>query len=81
MTSLRDGLAGAGYTVMTFNYPYTERGSKRPDRTERLVEAHRAAAEFLGARVDDLFLAGRSMGGRIATYLVAEGFSSAGIIL
>ena len=46
MTSLRDGLAGAGYTVMTFNYPYTERGSKRPDRTERLVEAHRAAARI-----------------------------------
>ena len=81
MTSLRDGLADAGHTVMTFNYPYTERGSKRPDRTERLVEAHRAAAEFLGARVDDLFLAGRSMGGRMATYLVAEGFSAAGVIL
>jgi uncharacterized protein len=81
MTSLRDALAGAGYTVMTFNYPYTERGSKRPDRTERLVEAHRAAAEFLDARVDDLFLAGRSMGGRMATYLLAEGFSAAGVIL
>jgi hypothetical protein len=81
MTSLRDGLAEAGHTVMTFNYPYTERGSKRPDRTERLVEAHRAAAEFLGARVDNLFLAGRSMGGRMATYLVAEGFSAAGVIL
>jgi uncharacterized protein len=81
MTSLRDGLADAGHTVMTFNYPYTERGSKRPDRTERLVAAHRAAAEFLSARVDDLFLAGRSMGGRMATYLVAEGFSAAGVIL
>lgn len=81
MTSLLDALAGAGYTVMTFNYPYTERGSKRPDRTERLVEAHRAAAEFLDARVDDLFLAGRSMGGRMATYLLAEGFSAAGAIL
>jgi len=81
MTSLRDRLAGAGYTVMTFNYPYTERGSKRPDRTERLVEVHHAAAEFLGARVDGLFLAGRSMGGRMATYLVAEGFPAEGVIL
>ena len=41
-----DRLAGAGYTVMTFNYPYTERGSKRPDRTERLVEVHHAAADL-----------------------------------
>jgi uncharacterized protein len=81
MISLRDGLAGAGYTVMTFNYPYTERGSKGPDRTERLLEAHRAAAEFLGGRVDRLFLAGRSMGGRMATYLVAEGFPADGVIL
>jgi len=81
MTSLRDGLSGAGHTVMTFNYPYTERGSKSPDRAERLVEVHRAAAEFLEARVDHLFLAGRSMGGRMATYLVAEGFPADGVIL
>jgi hypothetical protein len=81
MSSLRDGLADAGHTVMTFNYPYAERGSKRPDRTEKLVETHRAAADLLGGRVDALFLAGRSMGGRIATYLVAEGYPAAGVIL
>jgi hypothetical protein len=81
MSALRDGLADAGHTVMTFNYPYTERGSKRPDRTEKLVEAHRAAADSLAERVDRLFLAGRSMGGRMATYLVAEGYPAAGVIL
>jgi predicted alpha/beta-hydrolase family hydrolase len=81
MAALRDGLAGAGHTVMTFNYGYTERGSKSPDRTEKLVEVHRAAADFLGERVERLFLAGRSMGGRMATYLVAEGYPAAGVIL
>ncbi len=81
MVSLRDGLAAAGHMVMTFNYPYTERGSKSPDRTEKLVEVHRAAADFLAERVDRLFLAGRSMGGRMATYLVAEGYPAAGIVL
>jgi predicted alpha/beta-hydrolase family hydrolase len=81
MVSLRDGLAGAGHTVMTFNYPYTERGAKRPDRTEVLVRCHRAAADHLAARVDHLFLAGRSMGGRMATYLVAEGYPAAGVVL
>lgn len=81
MIALRDGLAEAGHTVMTFNYRYTERGSKRPDRTETLVEVHRAAADFLAERVDRLFLAGRSMGGRIATYLVAEGYPAAGVVL
>ncbi|HSK05994.1 MAG TPA: alpha/beta family hydrolase [Acidimicrobiia bacterium] len=81
MSALRDGLAESGHTVMTFNYPYTERGSKRPDRTEKLVETHRAAAGFLAERVDRLFLAGRSMGGRMATYLVAEGYPAAGVVL
>ncbi len=81
MTGLREGLAGAGHTVMTFNYAYTERGSKRPDRTERLLEAHRAAADLLAGKVDRLFLAGRSMGGRMATYLVADGYPAAGVVL
>jgi uncharacterized protein len=81
MIALRDSLAAAGHLVMTFNYPYTERGSKRPDRTERLIEAHRAAGEFLAPKVDTLVLAGRSMGGRMATYLVADGFPATGVIL
>jgi len=81
MVALRRRLAAAGLRVMTFNYPYTERGTKSPDRSERLVECHRAAADVLGDTVDTLFLAGRSMGGRMATYLVAEGYSAAGVVL
>ncbi|MEX2651474.1 MAG: alpha/beta fold hydrolase [Acidimicrobiia bacterium] len=81
MVALRDRLAAAGHQVLTFNYPYTERGSKSPDRAERLVECHRAAAEVLGEKVDMIFLAGRSMGGRMATYLVAEGYPAAGVVL
>ncbi len=81
MVLLRDSLAGVGHTVATFNYPYTERGAKRPDRTEKLVACHRAAASFLRERVRHLFLAGRSMGGRIGTYVVAEGDDAAGLIL
>ncbi len=81
IVGLRDRLAAAGLLVLTFNYPYTERGSKSPDRAERLVECHRSAADALRARVDSLFLAGRSMGGRMATYLVAEGYPAAGVIL
>ena len=73
MVMLRNGLADAGHTVMSFNYPYTERGSKSPDRAEKLLACHQAAADFLSPTVDDLYLAGRSMGGRIGTYVVAEG--------
>lgn len=81
MVALRAGLADAGHTVMTFNYAYAERGAKRPDRTEKLVECHQAAAEALRQDVDSLFLAGRSMGGRMGTYLAAEGYESKGLIL
>ena len=81
MVMLRDALAGAGHTVLTFNYPYTERGSKSPDRAERLVDCHKAAAKHLRPNVERLFLAGRSMGGRIGTYVVAEGESADGLIL
>ncbi len=81
MVAIRQGLAKAGHTVMTFNYPYTERGSKRPDRTEKLVDCHQAAAETLRQNVDSVFLAGRSMGGRMGTYLAAEGYPCDGLVL
>lgn len=81
MVLLRDELAASGLLVMTFNYAYTERGSKRPDRSERLVECHRSAADVLARRVDRLFLAGRSMGGRMGTYLVAGGYQCDGLVL
>ena len=81
MAGLRSGLARGGHTSMTFNYPYMERGSKRPDRQETLVQCHRAAADRLAGTVDSMYLAGRSMGGRIGTYLAAEGYPARGLIL
>ncbi|MDH3464008.1 MAG: dienelactone hydrolase family protein [Acidimicrobiia bacterium] len=81
MAAIRSGLAEAGHLVMSFNYPYSERGAKRPDRTEKLVECHQAAAETLRPDVDHLFLVGRSMGGRMGTYLAAEGYPCAGLVL
>lgn len=81
VAGIRSGLAKGGLQVLTFNYPYTERGSKRPDRQERLLECHRAAADRLAGEVDRLFLAGRSMGGRMGTYLVAGGYPAAGLVL
>lgn len=81
IAGLRRGLAEGGLHVMSFNYPYTERGSKSPDRQEKLLTCHRAAADTLAADVDNLFLGGRSMGGRMGTYLVAGGYPAVGLIL
>ncbi|HEX6219647.1 MAG TPA: alpha/beta family hydrolase, partial [Acidimicrobiia bacterium] len=75
------GLATGGLKVMTFNYPYTERGSKRPDRQDKLLACHRAVADTISREVDELFFAGRSMGGRMGTYLVAGGYPAAGLVL
>ena len=81
MVMLRSGLAAGGHTVMTFNYPYTERGAKRPDRQEKLMACHRAAADSVAADVDRVVLAGRSMGGRMGTYLVAAGYPAEALVL
>ncbi len=80
--ALRDGLAGAGFPVLTFNYPYTEAGKKRPDTQAKLLECHRAVLAWFGAEVSErVVLAGRSMGGRMGTYLAAEGEPCDGLIL
>lgn len=77
---LRDGLAGEGIAVLTFNYPYTEAGRKAPDSQPVLLGCHRAVIDWASARWDNPVLAGRSMGGRMASYLVAEGAAVKGLV-
>lgn len=79
---LRDGLADAGFSVLTFNYPYTEAGKKRPDQQAKLLTCHRAVLQWFRDNVtDNIVLAGRSMGGRMGTYLASEGERCAGLVL
>ncbi len=82
VVALRDGLASFGFPVVTFNYPYTEAGKKSPDPPSRLLACHAAAAAWCRAELDPhVVLAGRSMGGRIASMLVAGGEPASGLIL
>lgn len=89
MAAARDGLAARGHTVLTFNYAYTEAGRKRPDAPGKLLAVHLAAARALAALVDDVVLAGKSMGGRMGSHLAAgvdqngkavERFEAAGLV-
>ncbi|HEX5723619.1 MAG TPA: alpha/beta family hydrolase [Acidimicrobiia bacterium] len=81
MVATRSALAAGGVRVMTFNYPYSEAGRNRPDATERLLATHRAALSKLADRSPGgTYLAGRSMGGRMGTYLAAEGVDVRGVI-
>lgn len=68
-------LAGHGVCTITFNFPYMEAKRRLPDRPP-LLEACFGRAIALGrARVPDdlpLFVAGKSMGGRMATHIAAQ---------
>ena len=63
--------------VVRFNFPYRERGAKVPDRMPVLMECIAKKAEGRAP----CFLGGRSMGGRAASMLAAEGFPCAGLLL
>ena len=80
--AIRDGFAEAGFSVATFNYPYTERGKGGPDRAPKLLQCHAAVLDWAKDNMgSDVVMAGRSMGGRMATMLAAAGAECAGIIL
>ena len=82
MVAIRDGIGAAGFPVLTFNYEYTEAGKKRPDAPKRLLACHSAAASWFRQEVQpSMVMAGRSMGGRIASMLAAEGEECAGVML
>ena len=80
MLATSAALEARGIEVVRFNFPYRERGSKLPDRMPELKAAFAAVVEPLrGDR--KLLLGGRSMGGRVATMLAAEGFACDGLVL
>jgi predicted alpha/beta-hydrolase family hydrolase len=82
VAGIRDRLAGGGVRVLTFNYPYAEAGKRRPDSQSTLLSCHRAALEWLRAEAgSDVVLAGRSMGGRMGSYLAAGGEPARGLAL
>jgi predicted alpha/beta-hydrolase family hydrolase len=83
--SLASACAGRGIHVVTFNFPYAEAGRKRPDPPPVLQRTWRDVVASVHARPDfpssALFAGGRSMGGRIATEVVAaEGAAAMGIV-
>jgi hypothetical protein len=77
MTAFARGLATSGIDVVTFNFPYIEQKRRVPDRAPALEACFRSviAASIAHARFASapLFLGGKSMGGRMATHLAAQG--------
>ncbi len=70
-------LADAGYLAARFNFPYKERGRKAPDRPNILEETWRRVfftiRDNAGYPLQRIFVAGKSMGGRVASEMLAKG--------
>lgn len=59
--------------VATFDYPYMRAGRRMPDRLPALLAAHLEALAAARARASGpIFLAGKSMGGRVGCHLALE---------
>ena len=82
LVALAEALAASGRAALLYNFPYAEKGARRPDPPAVLESAALAAARLAlaesGAR--RLVLGGRSMGGRIASQIVARGAVVAGLV-
>ena len=78
MQTIAEGLAKCGYDVVRFNFAYAEKGRKAPDKQPVLEATYRDVVHSLKA--DKIVLGGKSMGGRIASHVVADGYDCAGLI-
>lgn len=73
---LAESLAEEGYLALRFNFPYREKDRKSPDSQEVLSSTWLHAVDFLKQhryRPKRIIAAGKSLGGRIASQLAAEG--------
>jgi predicted alpha/beta-hydrolase family hydrolase len=85
MVDFARGLARRGCQAVTFNFPYTEQGRRLPDRAPTLEACFRDVIAAIRARADlgtgPLVIGGKSMGGRIASHLAAQGLADlAGLV-
>jgi uncharacterized protein len=70
---LSEALPPAGVAVVRFQFPYQEAGRSGPDANPVLESTWRAVIERFRPGNGKLAVGGRSMGGRIASQVVADG--------
>ena len=83
MLATAKSLRSRGIGVVRFNFLYKEKGSSRPDPMPRLKECVAAVVSRTRDELHPktLIIGGRSMGGRAASMLAADGFESDGLLL
>ncbi len=74
MNSLANGIHEQGIHVITFNFPYKEKGKKLPGSPKEAILALEMVVNFSIDKFSDtsIFLSGKSYGGRMASHLIAE---------
>jgi uncharacterized protein len=80
MTAVATALEAVGFEMVRFNFPYREKGSKRPDPMPVLKQSIASVAAKVRGR-GRLIIGGRSMGGRAASMLAADDFECDGVLL
>lgn len=81
-TGVCAAVASRGATVATFNFPYAEAGRRAPDSRSGLLTCYADVAAWAADRFGRPIAAGgRSMGGRMASLLAADGHPFAGLVL
>lgn len=81
-------LASHGLDVITFNFPFLQKGSKRPDSNQSLRGCYQRVLDCIinieAVRTQPILAGGKCLGGLIASYIASgrEGFSQpvAGLI-
>lgn len=83
MLRLARALEPRGFEVVRFNFPYREHGSRRIDPMPVLMSAFRDVIDSgsMKAKGKKLIIGGRSMGGRVASMMVADGLACDGLLL
>ena len=77
-----NAMRAIGLGVVRFNFLYKEKGSGGPDRMPKLIECFTAVVQQTRSEVKGpLVIGGRSMGGRVASMMAADGFDAAGLLL
>lgn len=77
-------LAERGVACVTFNFLYKEQGRRLPDPLGVLIDTYRKVLGSLRRRsalqVEGWVIGGKSLGGRVASHLVAEGEDVLGLV-
>ncbi|HEX2827973.1 MAG TPA: alpha/beta family hydrolase [Burkholderiales bacterium] len=83
MLALVRELRGRGLDVVRFNFLYRAKGAKAPDRMPLLQDCYKAVIERARTELapEKLLIGGRSMGGRTASMLAADGYGCDGLLL